>query len=132
MPSTGPTIATKYSASALARRREEERRVLTESGHEGKAYALTGPEPLGYSEVADIFTEVLGRKIAYANPSVLSFVRRMRKRGWPSDFVLVMAGIYTTTRLGLAGRTTGETGWLLGREPTTMRRFVEDYKECWV
>lgn len=107
-------------------------RTLTESGHKGRAYALTGPEALDYSEVADIFTEVLGRKIIYANPSVLSFVRKMRKRGWPSGFVLVMAGIYTTARLGLAGRVTEETARLLGREPTTMRRFVEDYKECWM
>lgn len=107
-------------------------RVLTESGHEGKACALTGPETLDYSGVADIFTEVLGRKIAYANPSVLSFVRRMRKRGWPSDFVLVMAGIYTTARLVLSGRVMGETARLLSREPTTMRHFVEAYKECWV
>ncbi len=45
----------------------------------------------------------------------------MRERGLPWGFVLVMAGIYTTTRLGLAGGVTPDTAELLNRAPYTRR-----------
>lgn len=43
-----------------------------------------------------------------------------------------MLGIYTTARLGLAAAVTGDTARLLGRPPTTLQRFVEEYKDCWI
>lgn len=46
-------------------------------------------------------------------------------------FLLVMVGIYTTARLGLAGRVTGKVRRLLGREPIPLRQFVQDYKKIW-
>jgi len=56
-------------------------RALTEEGHRNTAYALTGGEALSYYEVADRFSEVLGREIRDANPSVLIFIRHMREQG---------------------------------------------------
>jgi hypothetical protein len=42
-----------------------------------------------------------------------------------------MSGIYTTARLGLAARLTDETARLLRRAPITLRRYAEDYRDCW-
>jgi uncharacterized protein YbjT (DUF2867 family) len=106
-------------------------RVLTEPGHENRAYDLTGGEALDYYQVADLLTEILGRKITYRNPSIVSFVRRWRATGLPLKFVLVMAFLYTSTRLGMAGRVTGEVGRLLGRPPRTMRQYITDYAAAW-
>ena len=106
-------------------------RVLTEPGHAYTAYPLTGAEALDYYEVAGTFTDVLGRRIAYPDPSVIRFARAMLRRGFSPAFVLVMSGIYTTARLGLAGGVTPDTARLLGRPPTTLRRFVEDYRDSW-
>lgn len=107
-------------------------RALVEDGHLGKAYALTGGEALTYYEVADIFTEVLGKPIRYANPSVLNFIWQMRDRGLSLDLILVMTAIYTTARLGLAGGITPDVEQLLGRPPLTMRQYVEDYRKFWL
>ncbi|MDZ8188688.1 MAG: SDR family oxidoreductase [Nostoc sp. ChiSLP02] len=107
-------------------------RALVEDGHLGKAYALTGREALTYYEVADIFTEVLGKLIGYTNPSLLKFIWQMRERGLSLDFILVMAAIYTTARLGLAGSITPDVEQLLGRPPLTMRQYVEDYRKFWL
>ncbi|BAZ14369.1 NmrA family protein [Calothrix sp. NIES-4071] len=106
-------------------------RALLEDGHSGKAYALTGNEALTYYEVAEIFTSVLDKPIRYTNPSIFKFIR-MRAQELPIDFVLVMAGIYTTTRLGLAGSITGDVKLLLNRPPITVQKFVEDYRHLWV
>lgn len=106
-------------------------KALVEDGHEGRAYELTGSEALGYAEVAEILGEVLGRPIAYADPSPLAFWRRSRKAGTPAAFVTVMLGLYTVARLGLAARVTPELEQLLGRPPITVRRFVEDHAAAW-
>src|SRR6056297_996861 len=47
--------------------------ALSESGHENRAYDVTGPEPLDCYAVADAFTDALDRRITYPNPSVLAF-----------------------------------------------------------
>lgn len=106
-------------------------RILTESGHENKAYILTGDEALTYDEVAAIMTEVLGRKITYSNPSLLAFARRMRSRGHPWGYIGVMAGIYLSTRRGRSAEVSPAAGELLGRPPTTLREYVSDYAAAW-
>ena len=58
--------------------------VLTQPGHTGRAYELTGPEALDYYQVADIFTCVLGRQISYARPTPgLSMPGGCASRGTP-------------------------------------------------
>ncbi|WP_135365001.1 SDR family oxidoreductase [Halosimplex halophilum] len=103
--------------------------VLTEDGHADRAYDLTGPEALTYDEVAAVFSDVLDRPITYADPSVFAFVRRMRSRGEPLPFVLLMVGIYTTARVGLADRVTDDAERILGRRPRDVAAFVADYAE---
>ena len=103
--------------------------VLTEAGHENRAYDLTGPEALDYHEVAETFSEVLGRRIDYPSPSLFAFARRMSDHGHPLPFVAVMCAIYTTARLGLADRVTNDTREILGRDPRDVRTFVADYAD---
>jgi uncharacterized protein YbjT (DUF2867 family) len=101
--------------------------VLTESGHADRAYDITGPEALDYAAVAAVFTDVLGRPITYPNPSLVTFARRMYRRGHAPGFIALMCGIYTTARLGLAGRVSEDGRRVLGRSPRSIRTFVEDY-----
>lgn len=103
-------------------------KVLTEQGHEFKAYSLTGNEALTYYEVADIISKVTKEKIIYTNPSILKFKRRMVQKGIAFDYIMVMIGIYTTAKLGLAKRITPDVVNLLGRSPINMEEFVRDYK----
>lgn len=106
-------------------------RVLTEPGHENRAYELTGSEALTYDEIAGILSGVLGREIRYANPSAWRFWRRMRRRGTAPGHVLVMIALYTACRLGLAQRVTPEMERLLGRAPRTFRQFATDHAAAW-
>ncbi len=107
-------------------------KALTEVGHQNQAYSLTGSEALDYYQVAEIFTEVLGRQIVYTNPSIIKFALSMYKRGLDVKFIAVMIGIYTTAKLGFAGKLTTDTQDILQRAPISMRQFVEDYPDCWV
>lgn len=100
-------------------------RALTDPVHRGHAYDVTGPEALTYHQVAAAFSDVLGREIAYTEPSIPAFVRHSRRLGRDWPFVIVMTGIYTTARLGLAGRITDDVERVLGRQPSTLREWLE-------
>jgi uncharacterized protein YbjT (DUF2867 family) len=103
--------------------------ALTESGHENRAYDVTGADALTYYEVAEVFSDVLDREIRYANPGLVEFAVEMYRRGLSPSYVVVMLGIYTTARVGLAGRVSGDVRTVLGRSPRTMREFVDDYAD---
>ncbi|WP_267642676.1 SDR family oxidoreductase [Haloarchaeobius amylolyticus] len=104
--------------------------ALTTSGHADRAYDVTGPVALTYHEAAEVFTEVLDRRITYPNPSAVAFARRWLGRGESPGFVVTMLGIYTTARLGLAGRVTDDARRVLGREPRDLGTFVADHEDA--
>ncbi len=97
--------------------------------HARQAYVLTGPEALDFHQVAAIFTEVLGRPIRYADPWMIQFWIRMRGRGVPVDTLFFMTIVYFLTRTGKNAPMTDTLPKLLGRPATTMRQFVQDYRD---
>lgn len=106
-------------------------RVLTEPGHEQRAYPLTGAEALDYAEVAALMGTVLQRPIRYSNPNFLRFAWRLWRRGYPLGYAAVVTTIYLTTRFGLAEQVTEDTAVLLNRPPITMRQFIIDHAALW-
>lgn len=106
-------------------------RTLTEGGHAGRAYSLTGAAALDYYEVASILSQALGRSIVYRRPSLLRFVRHSLAQGVAPAAVGVMAAIYTTTRLGMAAGVAPDAARLLGRPQGTLRAFAEEHRARW-
>jgi len=47
-------------------------------------------------------------------------------------FALVMTGLYTSTRFGMAEPITDEVERLIGREPIPFRQYVMDYRDTWM
>jgi len=101
--------------------------ALTEAGHANRAYTLTGSEALDYYQVADIFTQVQGRRIAYLRPTPAEYAARQRALGVPAEFIAVMRSLYWTVRLGIGAKVTPELGELLGRPPGTMAQYARDF-----
>ena len=106
--------------------------ALMEEGHADKCYDLTGCEGLDYWKVAAIMSEVLGRTITYRNPNPFSFLIETVRRGISLQYALVMLGLYSSTRLGMAERVTNEVERLTGCKPITFRQYVQDYKDTWI
>lgn len=106
-------------------------RVLTEPGHERRAYTLTGSEALDLYEVAAALSDVLGRRVLYRNPGIPAFLRHVRAAGQPLALGLVMTGVYTVARLGWAAEIAPDLARLIGRAPTPFRSFAQDNADAW-
>lgn len=107
-------------------------KAMTEPGHENLAHELTGPEALDYYQVADILSEVLGRKITYRNPSIPAFVWKTLQRGKPLGLTLIMSYLYTQTKYGMSAKVTEDVEKILGRIPISLKQFAIDYRHVWI
>jgi uncharacterized protein YbjT (DUF2867 family) len=106
--------------------------ALTRPGHENKNYDLTGSESLDYWQTAKILSDVLGRDITYRNPNPVHFLVEILRRGTPFMFAVIMLGLYTSTRFGMAQAVTPEVEKILGRSPITFWQYANDYKDAWI
>ena len=101
--------------------------ALIDPNHRNRAYDVTGPGALTYGDAAAVFSDVLGREIDYPEPGLIEVVRTAGDRGVALPFALVQSVVYTTARLGIAGRVTDDVRRVLGRQPRSLAEFVRDH-----
>lgn len=68
--------------------------VLTESGHAGAHYDVTGPEALSYTDVADRLTRALGRPVSYVAVEDEPVRAAILGAGLNQWFADALAGLY--------------------------------------
>jgi uncharacterized protein YbjT (DUF2867 family) len=96
--------------------------VLTQPGHEGRAYALTGSEVLTVAEQVRIIAEVTGLAIEVRAPaSPAEAVRSRFPAGAPQALVDAITEGFLLMREDTAGFRTDTVSRLLGRAPGTFR-----------
>ncbi len=105
-------------------------KTLTQDGHEGKAYTLTGPEALSNARVAEILSDDTGREIKYVDLPAEQFKQALVEAGlpeWSADALLDLQQFY---RRGGASAVTRDAEQLLGRKPTSFEQFSRDYSQA--
>lgn len=105
-------------------------KALTGSGHNGRAYELTGPESLSRAQVAAKLSQVLGREVKYIPLSDEQFREAVRAFMPPGNIEL-MCNLYAGIRAGWTARSTDTVRQVLGREPRTFTQFALDYCSAW-
>ena len=102
--------------------------LLDPEPHVGKVYDFTGAAS-NYAELADVFSEVLGRRIAYVSVTREQAEQGMRARGLP-DWLIThqLTGIDVASKGGLSTENTEPIRTIANRAPLTTRQFVEDHK----
>ena len=100
---------------------------LTETGHEGKIYDLTGPQALTHAEMADRLSNALGRQIAFVDVSPLAMHDMLLSVGfplWQADGLLEEYAHYR--RNGAAVVASGVHD-AIGKGPRSFEAFAHDY-----
>ena len=101
--------------------------ALTESGHEGKVYRITGPEALTYQQVAEILSDAAGKRVRYDN-SLENYSRFLKDSGLDVNEVLELDA-WVAKGAGEGSAVTNTIFELTGQQPIRFAQFAEDYSQ---
>jgi uncharacterized protein YbjT (DUF2867 family) len=103
--------------------------ALTKSGHENKAYNITGPEAVSNYDIANILSKTIGRKITYVNISDDDSRKGMKENGMQEWTINALMELYNFQKVGKASRVSLDVERVTNRKPISFEQFAKDYSE---
>ncbi len=100
---------------------------LTESGHDGQVYEVTGPEAVGYAEIAQTLSNVLGAVVQYVDVPVEAAAQSMLQSGLPAWLVDALNELNTglkENRFTLVSDAVLKVGH---KQPTSLESFLSEH-----
>lgn len=102
-------------------------RVLTEDGHERKAYGITGPETLSQAQVAGKLSAATGKEVRYIDVPPEVAREGMLRRGMPEWLAGAMVEVMASIRRGGADESYDGVSRVTGRRPRSFDDFARDF-----
>jgi uncharacterized protein YbjT (DUF2867 family) len=102
--------------------------VLTQDGHAGGDYVLTGPEPLSQAEQVHIIGAAIGHPVDFRELTPDEF-RRETAATWPRTVVDMLLAAWQATT-GVPAYVTSEVSDVLGAPARTFRQWATDHVEA--
>ena len=102
--------------------------TLTQSGHLGKIYVLTGSEAISYRQASEIIGTVIGKKLRFVDELPEEAQARRIREGVPPSVIKSILAIGAYQRAG--GKTvtiTNTIAELTGKPPRTVEEFVREH-----
>ncbi|MBC9915143.1 SDR family oxidoreductase [Chitinophaga varians] len=106
--------------------------ALTAAGHENKIYDITGGEAITHYQVADIFTNVLGKPVRFIDVSPEQMEGAVRAAGFPEWQVGGLIEDYAHYARNEAAVVSTAVPEVTGHAAIRFEQFVEDYKSLFV
>ncbi|GAB3697857.1 NAD(P)H-binding protein [Nocardiopsis oceani] len=100
--------------------------ALTEPGHHGRTYELSGPRALDLREVSKEISRELARDVAYTPVTAEEFVSERVARGWPEEDARALALALSPIPRGKDAHVSPGVWEALGREPRSFAEFAKD------
>lgn len=100
--------------------------ALTEDGHVGQLYELTGPRLLTFAQAVAEIGEAAGREIRYVPVSQEEFAAAAVDQGVPAEFIELLAYLFGEVLDGRNAHVTDGVQRALGRPPKDFRDFARD------
>ncbi|SDJ37028.1 Uncharacterized conserved protein YbjT, contains NAD(P)-binding and DUF2867 domains [Actinokineospora alba] len=101
--------------------------VLTEDGHDGRTYVLTGPEAVTYEQAAAAVSAAIGKPVDYVDVPDAMARDGMLQAGVPPWLADQLVILWQQLRQGAASETTDVVRVLTGREPRSVADFARDH-----
>jgi uncharacterized protein YbjT (DUF2867 family) len=98
--------------------------ALTEDGHAGQVYELTGPDLLRFDEAVAEIARAAGRPIRFVPVPFEPFAAALREQGEPDDVVWLIGYLFTEVLDGRNAHVTDGVQRALGREPTGFAEYA--------
>ncbi|HEX2042169.1 MAG TPA: hypothetical protein VHF24_05970 [Acidimicrobiales bacterium] len=91
--------------------------ALTEPGHEGQLYEVTGPRLLTFADAVEEISSATGREIRYVQLAPDAFTDALRAEAVPDGYVWLLDYLFATVLDGRNQYVTDGVARALGREP---------------
>lgn len=99
--------------------------VLTGSGHENQSYELSTDEAFSFGDIANILSDLSGKKIQYVSPSAEEFGTALAAAGVPAEAIQMTAGFSVAIGQGEFDFPSTTLEKLLGHKPESVREFLK-------
>ncbi|OXB07756.1 SDR family oxidoreductase [Flavobacterium pectinovorum] len=99
--------------------------ILTNAGHEGKIYEFGGKESVSFHDIAELLSELSGKKIQYVSPSQEDFVIQLQNFGVAAQDIEGLATFCAAIAQGEFDSPSFDLEKILGGEPQTVREFLK-------
>ncbi len=101
-------------------------KILTENGRSGNVLTVTGPESLSCDDVAEIFSDAVGKKVKYINIKPKEFRNEMIDSGVSERMAEAYTELYKLVSNGLFDIVTDTFYEITVKQPRTFDEFVDD------
>ena len=102
-------------------------KTLTEDGHAGRTYEITGPEALTYTEIAAQISAATGVQVNYVPISFEQFRQTLAGLGLPAWLVDALVDLNQKLAGGVGSEVTNVVREVTGREPRTFAAFAREH-----
>jgi uncharacterized protein YbjT (DUF2867 family) len=106
--------------------------VLTEEGHEGKTYTITGPAAITHTEMASALSKAIGRPVAFIDVPPDAFAGALKGAGVPPWQADGLVEDYAHYARGEAEAVSPHVREVAGVDPRDVGTFAEDYASAFV
>ena len=98
--------------------------ALTEDGHVGRLYEVTGPRLLTFAEAVGEIAAATGREVRYVPVSPAQFASGLVEAGLPADFANALTALFGEVLDGRGAYVTDGVRRAIGREPRDFRDYA--------
>lgn len=100
--------------------------VLTETGHEGRTYDITGPEALTDTQIAEKLSTLLGTQITYTPVPDEALRQQLLSAHLPDWYADSLVKLYQFNRQGGGAPVTPDLEHLIRQKPRTMDAYLQE------
>ncbi len=100
--------------------------ALTERGHAGEIYEVTGPRLMTFGDIAADLSRATGREIKYIDIPHEEFIATMAESGAPQNVIWLLDYLFATVLDGRNAHLTDGIQRALGRPPKDFTDFARD------
>ena len=100
--------------------------ALTEAGHAGRLYELTGPRLLTFAEAVAEISRGIDRELRYVPVTVVDYTAAAAEQGLPEDVLGLVSYLFSEVLDGRNAMLADGVQQALGREPRDFADYVRD------
>jgi len=100
--------------------------ALTEAGHDGKLYELTGPRLLTFAQAVSEISGASGQPVSFEQMAPEAYSVALEQNDVPKDVAALVMYLFTTVLDGRNARVADGVQQALGREPRDFSDYVRD------